>query len=84
MRKRREIIAEARYHVASRANRRQLIFNTPKIKDMFLDVIRRAKTKYCFSITNFCIMGNHFHLIIQPHKNQSLSRIMQWILRIKS
>ena len=37
MRQRREIIADARYHVVSRTNRSEMIFNTPKIKDMFMD-----------------------------------------------
>ncbi len=27
-------------------------------------------------------MGNHFHLIIRPQKNENLSRIMQWILSV--
>ena len=82
MRKRRELVAEARYHVVSRANRKEMIFNSPQIKEMFLEVVRKAKIKYRFSISNFCIMGNHFHFIIQPHKDQNLSKIMQWILSV--
>jgi REP element-mobilizing transposase RayT len=82
MRKRRELVADARYHVVSRANRKEMIFNSPQIKKMFLEVLRKAKIKYRFSISNFCIMGNHFHMILQPHKDQNLSRIMQWILSV--
>lgn len=82
MRKRRDLVTGAYYHVVSRANRKEMIFNSPEIKEMFLEVIRRAKKKFCFSITNFCIMGNHFHLIIQPHTGESLSKIMQWILSV--
>ena len=82
MRKKRELAANAYYHVVSRANRKEMIFNSSQIKEMFLEVIRRAKIKYSFSITNFCIMGNHFHMIIQPQKDQNLSRIMQWILSV--
>lgn len=82
MRKKRELVIGARYHVISRANRKEMIFNSPQIKEMFLKVIRKAKIKYNFSILNFCIMGNHFHLIIQPNDDQNLSRIMQWILSV--
>lgn len=82
MRKRREIVSGARYHVVSRANRKEMILQSPQIKDMFMEIIRKAKIKYRFSIYNFCIMGNHFHLIIQPHKDENLSQIMQWILSV--
>ncbi len=80
MRKKRKLIEGAKYHVTARANRGELILYAPKIKKLFLDVLKRAKKKYKFTITTFCIMGNHIHLMIQPLKTESLSRIMQWIL----
>jgi putative transposase len=49
-------------------------------KRLFLKVVKDAKQRYAFSIENFCIMGNHFHFIIQPLKDENLSKIMQWIL----
>ena len=70
----------AYYHVVARANRKFMILGTPRMKELFQNVITRAKTKYSFRIENFCIMGNHFHFIIQPGPGESLSRIMQWIL----
>lgn len=82
MRQRRAIQAGARYHVVARANRREFIFNSPEIKEVFLDVLRRARRKYSFAISNFCIMSNHIHLMICPGKGESLSRIMQWILSV--
>jgi putative transposase len=51
----------------------------PEIKNMFLQVVKIAKTKYDFIISNFCIMDNHFHFLITPGKGVSLSKIMQWI-----
>ncbi|MBN1410635.1 MAG: transposase [Spirochaetales bacterium] len=80
MRKRRKIVNGARYHVTARANRGEFIFNSKRIKELFLKTVKRARKKYKFSITTFCIMSNHVHFIIQPMKNHSLSRIAQWIL----
>jgi putative transposase len=80
MRKPRKLVEGARYHVTARANRKEFILNSPKIKNLFMHTIKRSKKKYKFALTTFCIMGNHVHLIIQPLKNESLSRIMQWIL----
>jgi putative transposase len=49
---------------------------------LFLSTIKRAKRKYNFSIESFCVLNNHFHLILHPGKGESLSRIMQWILSV--
>jgi len=80
MRKPRSLVQGARYHVTARANRRELILNSIGIKKLFMKTIKRAKKKYKFALTTFCIMGNHIHLMIQPLNNESLSIIMQWIL----
>lgn len=82
MRHSRVLQPDAEYHVVARANRREFIFDSPEIKELFLDVLRRAKKKYAFSVSNFCIMSNHFHLMIRPAAGESLSRIMQWILSV--
>jgi putative transposase len=80
MRKPRRLKAGASYHVIGRVNRQEFIFNSPEIKRLLIATIREAKKKYSFEINNFCIMGNHVHLLIKPLHNENLSRIMQWIL----
>jgi putative transposase len=80
MRKPRKLVEGARYHVTARANRSERILNSAEIKNLFMEIIKRSKKKYKYALTTFCIMGNHVHLMIQPLKNESLSRIMQWIL----
>lgn len=69
MRKPRFLKAKAKYHVTARANRQEMILASDAFKELFLDVMRRAKKKYKFILFNFCLMGNHIHLILQPdHK----------------
>jgi REP element-mobilizing transposase RayT len=82
MRKPRELEEGARYHVTARANRKEMIFDTIAMKDIFLSVVKRAKAKYDFRLENFCVMGNHFHFVIQPGRGASLSAIMRWILSV--
>jgi len=82
MRQSRNLEDGARYHVTARANRKEMILDTSSMKELFLSVVKRAKTKYDFRIENFCIMGNHFHFVIQPGKGESLSVIMRWILSV--
>lgn len=82
MRKPRELRDGARYHVTARANRKEMILDSRESKELFLSVVRRAKKKYAFRIENYCIMGNHFHLVIAPLKGESLSAIMRWIMSV--
>jgi putative transposase len=82
MRRPRELRAGARYHVTARTNRKEMILDTKAMKELFLSVVKRAKGKYEFRLENFCIMGNHFHLVIQPGQGESLSAIMRWIMSV--
>lgn len=82
MRKPRILIENGMYHVVARANRSEFILQSEEIKTMFLEVVLRAKRRYCFSLKNFCIMNNHFHFLIVAGKGENLSRIMQWILSV--
>jgi putative transposase len=82
MRTPRKIEQGARYHIIARVNRREFILNSKEMKDLFLDVLRCAKGRYDFAVINFCIMGNHVHMIIKPGEKEELSKIMQWILSV--
>jgi putative transposase len=50
-----------------------------EFKTMLLTVLTEAKAKYNFTLFNFCILSNHFHLLIKPDDGVNLSKIMQWI-----
>jgi putative transposase len=79
MRKKRELIEGAVYHVTSRINNKIHVFDQEVGKKMMLLVLEDAKEKYGFKLHNFCIMPNHIHLLITPTNGISLSRIIQWI-----
>lgn len=80
MRKPRILVEDAWYHVTARANRGEMLFEEEAARDLFILFIDRAKKRYRFSIANFCVMGNHIHLLIQAGRGESLSAIMRWIL----
>jgi putative transposase len=90
MRKPREIQQNGTYHICALINRQEMIFSPSHcedkekdfIKELFLDVLKKAKTKYSFRCKSFCIMGNHIHLMIEMTNNESVSRLMQWILSV--
>ena len=82
MRKNRQLLEGANYHVTARINRGEKIFLLREDRDLFMEILKRAKRKFNFSLKNFCIMGNHIHLLIKPGPGESLSKIMQWLLGV--
>jgi len=82
MRRTRFLVTGATYHVVARTNRQEFILEDEHSKTLLLRTIAEAKKKYRFAVTNICIMSNHVHLMITPGNEDSLSRIMQWILGV--
>jgi REP element-mobilizing transposase RayT len=82
MRKPRLLRKGAKYHVVAKINKGENALISNDIKELFIEVIKRAKKKHKFAIYNFVIMNNHVHFIIQPLHQESLSKILQWILSV--
>ena len=79
MREKRVYIEGAFYHVTSRTNNKIKAFESGIRQKIMLITIKAAKSKFGFTLTNFCIMPTHIHLLIQPKERSNLSSIMQWI-----
>jgi putative transposase len=79
MRKKRAFIEGAAYHVTSRTNDKTQVFKYPAGSKTMLLVLKEAKEKFAFRLTNFCVMPTHIHLLIIPGEGGSLSQIMHWI-----
>ena len=79
MRRQRNIVEGAAYHVTSRTNAQANIFIDNLSQKIMLMVIEEAKEKFGFKLHNFCVMPNHIHLLITPTGGTNLSRIIQWI-----
>ena len=52
------------YHVMNRGAGRRHIFVSDLLKQLFIHTLMETKIKYNFLIHAFCIMGNHYHLLI--------------------
>jgi putative transposase len=79
MRKKREFIEGAFYHVTSRTNDKIRVVENNMGRKIMLITLQDAKDKFHFHLTNFCVMPTHIHLLIKPAQNTSLSDIMHWI-----
>lgn len=60
------------YHVTSRGNKRNSIFNDDTDRLTFLDILYKVNKRYNFHCHAYCLMGNHYHLLIEtPDGNLS-------------
>ena len=65
------------YHAINRGNNRESVFHDDDDYQAFLDSLARAHERYPFKLYGYCLMSNHFHLLLKPNPGQSISRILQ-------
>jgi len=46
----------------------------------FIKLMTMAKTRYPIRLLAYCVMPNHFHLVMRPKRGEELSRCMQWLM----
>lgn len=77
-------LESALYYVTSRGDFQQNIFNDESDYKMFLDLLKKYKEQYKFKLFAYCLLPNHFHLLLelptqqkeQNYKAGLLSNIM--------
>ncbi len=55
----------ALYHVTSRGDRREAIFDDDEDRAAFLDVLSEVITRYNWLCHAYCLITNHYHLVIE-------------------
>ena len=68
------------YHVINRGNGKAEVFHKPSDYEAFLDLLSAAKVRHSVKLFAFCLMPNHFHLVVEPETQVSLSNFMQWLM----
>jgi REP element-mobilizing transposase RayT len=64
--------AGALYHVTSRGDRREAIYEDDEDRRRFLEVMGQVAGKFNWVCHAWCLMGNHYHLVIEtPDGNLS-------------
>ncbi|HEY7219274.1 MAG TPA: transposase, partial [Candidatus Binatia bacterium] len=55
----------ALYHVTSRGNERKPIFKDTTDRELFLNVLSQVTQRFHWLCHAYCLMGNHYHLVIE-------------------
>ncbi len=75
----RNLADEQIYHIINRGNRRDTIFHDSYDYERFLKLLMDAKLKYQIKIFAYCLMPNHYHLVIYTPIGENLSLAMHFI-----
>lgn len=66
------------FHVLARGNAREPIFGDDDDREAFLGFLAESVDRYSASCHAYCLMGNHYHLILQPSR-PNLSVTMRFL-----
>src|ERR1051325_359997 len=78
-RKMRKLADEAIYHVLNRGNGRMRIFYKRGDFEAFIKLLEEGRQRTGMRILGYCLMDNHWHLVLWPRKGADLSRFMGWV-----
>jgi len=66
------------YHVYNRGVAKNKIFLSDLDKEKFLEILAEVSREYKFNIHSFCLMDDHYHLLLE-NKKENLSDGMRQI-----
>jgi putative transposase len=67
------------YHVINRSVRKAPLFSHPHDYRAFLAVLKAGVLRHQTPVVAYCLMVNHWHLVLGPLGKDGLSRVIQWV-----
>ena len=68
------------YHILTRGNNRQDVFQEEEDFKKYMELLLRYKEKYKFKLYHYVLMTNHVHLVLEPtERGGGLAEIMKGI-----
>ena len=67
------------FHVLNRGNQRQTLFHDEQDYALFLDLLTQGQARHNVGLWGYCLMGNHWHLVVEVARIDDLSKWLHWI-----
>jgi putative transposase len=67
------------YHVMNRGAKKELLFDEPSDYLAFEALLLEASQQVPMRILAYCLMPNHWHLLLWPVKDGDLTRFVKWL-----
>jgi putative transposase len=68
------------YHVLNRGHARETVFHDDEDRLYFLRLLARYRDRCGWRLYHYCLMGNHFHLLLRLADPRRLSREMAGLM----
>ncbi|MBE0596628.1 MAG: transposase [Desulfuromonadales bacterium] len=68
------------YHILNRGNGRQAVFFSDEDFATFIELVGTAGKRFAVESLAYCLLPNHFHLLVRPARGAELGRFMQWLM----
>jgi putative transposase len=78
-RRARIVLPQQYYHVMNRGSLRARLFYSARDYRAFVGLLADAVDKFGLPLLSYCVMPNHWHLIVRPEHAQHLSKSMHWL-----
>ena len=75
----RQIEAGIIYHVLNRGNGRMSLFHKDEDFAAFETILGEALSRYPVDLLTYCLMDNHWHMLLRPREDAALSGMMGWL-----
>ena len=77
--RRRSIEPGSIHHIVNRGNDKRVIFPEPVDYGSFLALLREARERYDVELYAYCLMPNHFHLVVRVASLEAISSYMHFV-----
>jgi len=67
------------YHVLNRGNGRLRLFHKESDYDAFERLLGEGLERYPVDLLTYCLMPNHWHLVVRPRTDAALGRLLGWV-----
>ncbi len=67
------------YHVLNRSNNLAPVFQEEAAYEAFVNLLAAACERRPMGVLAYCLLPNHYHLVLQPVEDGDLSPWMQWL-----
>ena len=66
------------YHILNRGNGRQRVFHKDADYLKFVSLLKDVQERFAIRLFAYCLMPNHFHLLVKAEQGEDLSLGMHW------
>jgi len=77
--RRRLILPNSIHHIVNRGNDKKVIFPEPVDYGSFLALLREARERFEVELYAYCLMPNHFHLVVRVASLAAISAYMHYV-----